>query len=192
MNSFSAMIAALVLLLPDSTAGGAHPRAMQAGLAPDADEAAAAVGVDLSSRNPWRTFLNAHQPVEQGQVRIEQRVIMRISPRPRPSREDLLAERPRGEPSAPIEERKIGSCVQISGIASVGTAPDDRLILFMRDRRIVSASLERSCRARDFYSGFYVHPSEDGRICVKRDKIQSRAGTKCELRQLRQLVAVTD
>ena len=36
---------------------------------------------------------------------------------------------------------------------------------------MVSAALERSCSARDFYSGFYVERNADGQICVKRDTL---------------------
>ncbi len=193
MKCFSALLASIAVLLPAAAAGGASAKAGTLNLTPDGGEIAAPMGFDVTSHNPWRELLDAPYPKPQEQVRIEQRVIMRISPRPQqPSRQDLLAELPRSEPSAHIEERKIGSCVPIQGIASVGTGQDDRLILFMRDRRIVTAALEKSCSARDFYSGFYIQRSEDGRICVKRDKIQSRAGAKCEISQLRQLVAVKD
>ena len=65
---------------------------------------------------------------------------------------------------------------------------DNRLILFMRDRRIVSAELERACHARDFYAGFYVARNTDGMICTGRDKLQSRAGMNCAVSRLRQLV----
>jgi hypothetical protein len=192
MKCFSALLASIAVLLPAATAGGANAKTGILNLAPDGSEVAAPMGFDVASENPWRELLDAPHPKSQEQVRIEQRIIMRISPRPQASRQDLLAELPRSEPTAHIEERKIGSCVPIQGIASVGTGQDDRLILFMRDRRIVSAALEKTCSARDFYSGFYIQRSEDGRICVKRDKIQSRAGAKCEISQLRQLVAVKD
>ena len=192
MKYFSALLVSAAMLLTAAAAGGADAKDGTLNLAPDDSEAPVPRGFDVTSENPWRDMLDAHRPQSQEQVRIEQRVIMRISPRPQPSREDLLAELPRSKSTAHIEERKIGSCVQIQEIASVGTGQDDRLILFMRDRRIVTAALEKSCSARDFYSGFYVQRNEDGRICVKRDKIQSRAGAKCEISQLRQLVAVKD
>ena len=40
-------------------------------------------------------------------------------------------------------ERKIGKCLPISGIAGVQAEGRDRLLLFMRDRRIVSAALRK-------------------------------------------------
>ena len=86
----------------------------------------------------------------------------------------------------------MGKCLAVSGIAGVQSGGGSRLILFMRDRRIVSASLERACRARDFYSGFYLSQSEDGRLCVDRDTLLSRSGANCKLTRLRQLVEVDE
>ena len=68
----------------------------------------------------------------------------------------------------------------------------NRLVLYLRDQRMISVNLEKSCRARDFYSGFYVEKSKDGRLCVDRDKLQSRTGARCEVEAMRQLVEVKD
>ena len=128
-----------------------------------------------------------------GQVRIEQRVIIRISPRSRgPMPSDLFfAPRFRsGEPRT--IERKIGKCLPAASIAAVRPSGREKLLLFMRDQRIVSATLERACSARDFYSGFYVAPSADGKVCVDRDTLQSRSGANCKLTRIRQLVDVDD
>ena len=61
---------------------------------------------------------------------------------------------------------------------------------FLRDRRMLSVNLEKSCRARDFYSGFYVEKNKDGQLCISRDKLQSRTGARCEIETMRQLVEV--
>ena len=90
------------------------------------------------------------------------------------------------------QERKIGKCVSVDDIAGVQTGSGDRLVLFLRDRRMVSARLEKACRARDFYSGFYLERSKDGKLCIERDKLQSRAGANCEVDRLRELVPVDD
>ena len=127
----------------------------------------------------------------QNQVRIEQRVIIRISPRRNVSRQSLVADASRA-PSQRYEERKMDKCIPVERIAGVQTGSGNRLLLFLRDRRIVTASLEKSCRARDFYSGFYLERNEDGKLCADRDKLQSRSGANCEIDRLRQLVAVAD
>ena len=145
------------------------------------------------SAAPLQILSDAVHPAENAQVRIEQSITIRITPRPPRSEQELLAALPQGaRPSAHIEERKIGSCVPAQGIAGVQTAQDNKLLLFMRDRRIISVALEKACSSRDFYSGFYIDRHDDGQLCAKRDKIHSRSGAKCDVKQLRQLVAVRD
>lgn len=125
------------------------------------------------------------------QVRIEQRVIVRIAPRSATPRQSLTAELAPAEQSTPsrLVEKRMDDCLKVSDIAGVQTTRDDRLLLYLRDRRLVSAKLEKSCRARDFYSGFYVERNKDGKLCRKRDKLLSRSGANCEIDRLRQLVA---
>ncbi len=126
------------------------------------------------------------RPVNQQQVRIEQRITIRVAPRTVMAT-PLVAEID-SEASPRFDERKMGKCVAVSGIAGVQIGGDDKLMLFMRDQRIVSATLEKACSARDFYSGFYIERSADGMLCVDRDKLQSRTGANCSLRRLRQLI----
>jgi hypothetical protein len=88
-------------------------------------------------------------------------------------------------------ERRMGKCIPIGNIAGVQPNGGNDLILYLRDRRMVRAQLERECRARDFYSGFYLSRSSDGRLCVDRDVLQSRSGANCKLSELRQLVGLS-
>lgn len=143
----------------------------------------------------WPSFekvAEAFRAESANQVRIEQHTIIRIAPRPAPPQATLLMDLPRGQIAGRFAERSIGRCLPAAGIAGVQIDRSDRLILFMRDRRIISAQLERACRARDFYSGFYVDRSSDGRICVDRDTLQSRSGTNCKLTRIRQLVEIDE
>ncbi len=91
-----------------------------------------------------------------------------------------------------FQEQKLDGCIAIDAIAGVEPAQQNRLLLFMRDRRVLTAALERACNPEDYYSGFYVERNEDGQICAKRDKLQSRAGASCRVAQLNRLVAVRD
>ncbi|WP_395327179.1 hypothetical protein WBP06_10295 [Novosphingobium sp. BL-8H] len=146
-----------------SDSAGGHPAAVFAFPRPDSDEA-------------W-------------QIRIEQRMTIRISPRaplPDPDGPESLAESA-GSPR--YTERKIGKCLPIAGIAGVQPEGQRNLLLFMRDRRIISAELEKACRAGAFYSGFLLSRSADGQLCVDRDTLLSRSGSNCKLTRLRQLVA---
>ncbi|MEP3422098.1 MAG: hypothetical protein ABJN35_10220 [Erythrobacter sp.] len=125
------------------------------------------------------------------QARIEQRVIIRITPRRSGVRNDLLARLPRRGLTTQYEEREMDRCLPVNTIAGVQTGNGNRLLLFLEDQRMISVNLERACRASQFYSGFYVERNEDGRLCVGRDALQSRSGAKCEVEGMRQLVAVT-
>jgi hypothetical protein len=131
------------------------------------------------------------QSVVVRQVRIEQRVLVRIAPQPNGSRRNLTAELVPKRAAAPrFEEGDKEKCLALNSIAGVQTGNGNRLVLFLRDRRMISVNLEKACRARDFYAGFYVEKNKDGRLCVDRDKLQSRTGVSCEVETMRQLVAV--
>lgn len=126
------------------------------------------------------------------QVRIEQRVVVRIAPQVPANRRNLLAELPDRAVAPRFEERRKEKCVPLEGIAGVQTGSGNRLVLFLRDRRMISVNLEKACRARDFYSGFYVEKNKDGKLCVDRDKLQSRTGARCQVEAMRELVEVGD
>lgn len=128
------------------------------------------------------------------QVRVEQRMIIRIAPRMSGS---MLAPPPDPRFTRQLEqprffERKTDKCLPIASIAGVQIESQDRLLLVTRSRKLIGASLEKSCRARDFYSGFYVDRSEDGRLCAGRDTIHSRAGVNCAITKMRELVPDED
>ncbi len=137
----------------------------------------------------FQQIAQSFQAPGQNQVRIEQRMTIRIAPRPAPPPQaNMLMDLPQRPLPPRMAERDMGRCLPIAGIAGVQVGQDNRLILFMRDRRVVSAALERTCRARDYYSGFYVDRNTDGQICVRRDSLLSRSGANCKLSRLRQLV----
>ena len=87
-----------------------------------------------------------------------------------------------------IRERKIGKCVTNALIGGMTLRGESQLLLYLRDRRVVSATLERACQARDYYSGFYLTRNPDGKLCVNRDTLLSRSGANCKLKQLRELI----
>ena len=126
------------------------------------------------------------------QVRIEQHTTIRIAPRSAPPRPNMLISPPRRISQPRLVERRMSKCLPASRLAGVQVETGNRLILYLRDRRMVRAELERSCRARDFYSGFYLSTSEDGQLCVGRDTLLSRSGANCKLTRIRQLVVDDD
>jgi hypothetical protein len=138
----------------------------------------------------FREVAESFRVPAQNQVRIEQHMSIRITPLPRPPQlpRSYLLDIPQREIGPRFLERKMGRCLPVAGISGVQPDAGNRLILFMRDRRMVSATLERACRARDFYSGFYVDRTNDGQLCVDRDTLLSRSGANCKLTRFRQLI----
>jgi len=131
----------------------------------------------------------------QNQVRIEQNLSVRIAPLSRPMTQpppQFMLDFPRRELAPRMVERNIGRCLPVAGISGVQADSGSRLILYMRDRRMISATLDRACRARDFYSGFYLQRTSDGQICADRDTLLSRSGANCKLTRIRQLVQPED
>lgn len=136
----------------------------------------------VEPRGPPRPAATFGLPAQQ-QVRIERRTIIRVAPHaarrwpPRP-----------GNPGD-YRERAVGKCLPLGGIAAVGVDRDERLLLFMRDRQVIGAQLEKSCHAQDFYSGFYIDRSADGRLCSGRDMLRARSGASCSISRMRKLLA---
>jgi len=193
MNSFVAFLSPLALLLP--AMAGQLPAArddLSVREAPGRE--GAAKGFDGLPAGPIDTLRQAREPTELGQVRIEQRVIIRISPGTSPAREQMMADLRRQNPPSPSYQwERLKGCIAVSNIIGMEPAPEqNRLLLFMRDRRVLGAALERACNVRDYYSGFYVERSEDGQLCAKRDLLQSRSGASCKATQLSRLVAIRD
>ena len=126
-------------------------------------------------------FSESFAPV-QHQLRVERRVIVRITPfsarrasdMPVPSATELA----RAESSASDVK---GGCIPLGDVAGVRLAEGRRILLFMRDRSIVSASFERSCPVQAFYSGFYVERPKDGMLCAGRERLHARSGADCTL-----------
>ncbi len=131
------------------------------------------------------------EPAEQ--VSIEQRVTIRINPRPAPMPNIANFAPNAGDGGEPrLIERKAGKCLQLGAIAGVQPLDADRLLLILRDNRLFTAKLSKGCQAREFYSGFIVKRNSDGQICVSRDELLSRSGSSCQVSGFRQLVEASD
>ncbi len=190
-NIFLALLVPVALLLPASAAE--RPRAAPEGdVAREAGRAGPPPAVSGIAATPFRIVERARRAPVQRQVRIEQRIIIRIGPASEATRNRMLSELSPREPTDTFAERQLDGCVPIDSIAAVRPAPDNRLFLFMRDRRVLTAALERSCAAESFYSGFYIERSPDGALCSRRDQLHSRSGVSCQVARLNRLVAVSD
>ncbi|WP_260923798.1 hypothetical protein [Novosphingobium sp. 9] len=193
MNSAIALLFPFALLFPSAggPVGGDVSRLVDSSSATGSAVVAGgfADGDALPMGAPQLTAFDSVAPKPSFQLRIEQRMTIRITPQsPAPIPPDRFISMPNGHVGPGYTERKIGDCLPISGIEAVRPDRDSRLLLFMRDDNIVSADLERSCRARDFYLGFYMSRTPDGRLCVGRDHLLSRSGMSCALTRIRLLV----
>lgn len=190
MHSLFAFAAPLALMLPmvaetvDVALVPVREGGVAARSAPQCEAAREAPPAPINPLVAWRQSSSAKQ------VRIEQRVVIRIAPAPPAARQNLAADLQQRAAAPRFEERGKEKCLALQGIAGVQTGSGNRLVLFLRDRRMISVNLEKACRARDFYAGFYVEKNKDGQLCVSRDKLQSRAGARCEIETMRQLVEV--
>lgn len=193
MPSLAAIIAPLALLLPVGVLGGFQSEAPELeGKASQSRQSERSLdALPLSSDAPaWSPILDGIQPKSSQQVRIERRVILRISPAraPGPARRNLTAETPRdAQPRNRVVERKADKCLDSADIRGVSDRGDG-LLMLMQDRTMMVARLEKGCSPRDFYRGFYVERSDDGKICVNRDRIMSRSGAKCQIERFSELV----
>jgi len=120
------------------------------------------------------------------QVSIEQHLIIRITPGNPAVMHDMPPPAPEPLPER-LHERRMPPCVPVAALAGVRPLAANRLLLFLRDHRLVGADLARNCAARDFYLGFYITPTNDGQLCAGRDTIHSRAGTTCMITQVHEL-----
>ena len=129
------------------------------------------------------------------QMVIEQQLIIRVPARRSPIN-NFAAERstPRREIELPIvwKEKKAPKCVAMRNIMGMQAVQRDSIDLITRQRQRLRAQLNRGCRALDFYAGFYMQGSKDGKLCEDRDQIHARTGAKCEIDKFRLMVPVHD
>jgi hypothetical protein len=118
------------------------------------------------------------------QVRVEQRVIIRI-----PSRVLTPAGGTTNGGKTPVQykEAKIGNCLMMDRLVASRPGPKNSLELATRDGVVIRAYLDDSCFAREFYAGAYMERPADGKLCLKRDFVHARTGAKCEVHKFRVL-----
>ena len=92
-------------------------------------------------------------------------------------------------PLAALREKKGPKCVASGDILAAAVVERSSVDLVLRGGFRMRARLAANCPGLDYYSGFYVVPSSDWRLCADRDVIRDRAGGECEVDKFRQLVA---
>lgn len=114
-------------------------------------------------------------PIQYAQLTIEQSLIVRV---------------PRRATAKPLKwkSKKGPKCVPMSAIAGAAVVADDAIDLALKGGQRLRAEFSSRCPALDYYSGFYILPTEDGKICADRDMIRTRSGGQCEIRRFRKLI----
>lgn len=110
------------------------------------------------------------------QFMVQQKVVVRVQ---------------RALPSQPIEwrEKKGPKCVPLTGLAGALILKPDAVDLVLAGGDRVRARLDKDCPALNFYSGFYIKPTRDGKVCADRDAVHSRSGRMCAIEGFKRLVA---
>ena len=186
MNSLSAFLALLVLVVPARRAPPVGPAAHEVAPTPGP----AKLGGAPREADAFRAFRDSYRPRAQNHVRIEQHMIIRLVPSPPAVRREILAPPVREDGARGYKEKKLrGGCVALDDIAGIAPLEANRLLLFMRDHRLLSATLERACDPDAFYLGAYVERNADGRLCTGRDSLRARTGATCRISRISRLVA---
>ena len=114
-------------------------------------------------------------PPAQGTVTVRhQQIIVRV-----PSGARQLT--PAGASLIQWRESRGPRCISASRLIGATSIRPNSVDLILRDNSRIRAQLQRSCPALDYYRGFYINATEDGRICADRDTIRSRAGGECQI-----------
>ena len=134
-------------------------------------------------------------PASFWQVVIEQQLIIRV-PAQRSQLNNFAAgpSPSRRATELPIvwKEKKAPKCVSMRNILGMQAVQRDSIDIITRQNQRLRAQLNRGCRALDFYAGFYMQGSKDGRLCEDRDQIHARTGAKCEIDKFRLMVPVRE
>ena len=131
------------------------------------------------------------------QVVIERQLIIRIPARPSnlnnfAATEATTMARRASSPPVVWRESKAPKCIAIRSLLGIQAVQRDSIDLITREKKRLRAKLNRGCRALDFYSGFYLKASKDGRLCADRDALHARSGAECAVEKFRLLVPVRD
>lgn len=94
---------------------------------------------------------------------------------------------PMPRPMSEWKESRGSRCIDRGSIAAATVNGPKSVDFILRDRTRQRARLQNSCPALDYYQGFYLKPTADGKICQDRDAIHSRSGGECEIDRFRKL-----
>lgn len=87
-------------------------------------------------------------------------------------------------------EKKADDCVKLKKVIGYAVSTTNSIDLVLDDGKRLRAKLGSNCPALGFYSGFYLKPNPDGKMCVKRDVLRGRSGAVCSIDAFSKLVPI--
>ncbi|MEH3108291.1 MAG: hypothetical protein PGN09_13760 [Sphingomonas fennica] len=93
-----------------------------------------------------------------------------------------------GKRGQPWREKKGPQCVPLDQIAGAAVNAPRSVDVIVRGGLRYRARFSSSCPDLDYYGGFYILPTADGRVCAERDTVRARSGGECEIERFRTLV----
>lgn len=120
------------------------------------------------------------RPPQTGTITVRQQIIIRVP-------NGVRRVSPAGASLIRWEEGRGPRCIAANRIVGAVLLGQNSVDLIFRDNSRIRARLERRCPALDYYYGFYVNATQDGRICADRDSIRSRVGGECQIDAFRAL-----
>lgn len=119
----------------------------------------------------------AAEPMQVARLTIRQHIVIRVRTGPAPPLRDQW------------REKKGPRCVPMDAVLGAAVLAPASVDIVLRGGDRIRARFAASCPALDYYSGFYIAPSQDGMICADRDAVRDRAGGDCPIGKFRRLVA---
>lgn len=113
------------------------------------------------------------------QLTVHERIVVRVQ-----KMAPVAAPRP-----VQWKERKGPKCVLPGDLAGVLINQPGSVDMVMYGGRWLRARLDGQCRTLNFYSGIYLKPGPDGRVCADRDVIRARSGATCGIAAFKMLEA---
>jgi hypothetical protein len=123
------------------------------------------------------------------QMTIHERVIIRVPrvamPVPAPVGRVAL------DMPMPVKwkEKKGPKCLAVAELAGAMVSRNGTIDIALTTGKRMRAVLREDCQPLDAYSGFYIRPGADGKVCADRDAIRARSGATCPIDTFKSLVA---
>jgi hypothetical protein len=115
--------------------------------------------------------------VELAQLTFRSRIVVRVQTSQLPM-----------VPLAALREKKGPKCIGMGDILAAAVVARSSVDLVLRGGYRMRVRFAANCPGLDYYSGFYIAPTADGKLCADRDVIRDRAGGECEIDKFRQLI----